>query len=81
MSDIAVFLRFQKLWALMYALEYAGNSTCTGILASIASPFTVFIILPPPWDSNIMTALPSAIPLSCRNLAPLLSSCTILLMI
>ena len=79
MSNIAVVPRFQKPWALTSDLDSAGTSTCPGLPTILAALFTVLTL--PSLDYPTMSVLPLGVTLSCRDPAPVLPPCTVLLFI
>ena len=79
MSNITVIPRFQKTWAHTSDLLSAGTSTFTGCPTNISAPFNVFPLTP--WASSKVSVPPMAAPPSCRPPAPVLSYCTVLLLI
>ena len=79
MSNITVIPRFQKTWAHTSDLLSAGTSTFTGCPTNISAPFNVLPLTP--WASPKVSVPPMAAPPSCRPPAPVLSYCTVLLLI
>ena len=81
MSNIAVVPCFQNPWVIMSALNYSGTATCPGILAKSAVTFLARQFPPPLWASSAMSTPPLAVYTSYGNTYPVLSPCTVLLLI
>ena len=79
MSNIAVAPRFHKPWALTFACNYEGTTTCPGCPTGLAALLTVLAL--PLWYSPKVSVTPSDSPPYCRAPAPFLFPCTVLLLI